>query len=215
MDEDEWSLLRRSFAARGPEPPRPPGSVSAVLLPLYAVDGKPALLYTKRAQTLRHHPGELSFPGGRVDPEDKDPLAAALREAEEEVGIVPEDVEILGHLTDYHTYRGILVCAYVGALRGAPPCEPRSREEVEDVFVVPVHRLMDPGIYEARRIAGMPERDRIHYWRLPRCVLWGITGEITARFLAHAFGWEPPREARVVHRIEDVRPGDGTGRTRA
>lgn len=214
----------RAFQAPGTEPSRegaPPG-LSAVLLPLYDGDEGPSLLYTRRAAGLRNHAGEMSFPGGRVDPVDLHPLAAALRETHEEVGVPPEDVQVLGHLTDYLTYRDVLVCAYVGAVVGPaephapeaaprrgrrePPREPRSRDEVEEVVVVPVRDLLDPARYEARRIAGMPERSVVHYWHLPACTVWGITGELTARFLQRVWGWKPPSAAREIDSIEEFRP---------
>lgn len=214
----------RAFRAPGEEPSRvgaPPG-LSAVLLAIYDGDEGPSLLYTRRAAGLRNHAGEMSFPGGRVDPTDRDPLAAALRETHEEVGVPPEDVRVLGHLADYLTYRNVLVCAYVGAVVGpsephapgeeagqrrrVPPTEPRSRDEVEEVVVVPIRDLLHPEFYEARRIVGMPERARVHYWHLPRCTIWGITGELTARFLSRVWSWTPPGAPRVIDDVEEFLP---------
>lgn len=198
----------RAFAAPPVEPARgeaPPG-LSAVLLPVFRdAEGRAVLLFTKRAETLRRHAGELSFPGGRVDPTDADAMAAALREAEEEVGLAPSSVEVLGHLTDFTTYYGVLVAAYVGLVHGAPPTEPRSREEVAEVLAVPVDWLLDPARYEARAHVDMPDR-RVHYWHLGSSVLWGITGEITARFLAQVWGWVPPGEPRVIREVSEFRP---------
>src|SRR5438067_379677 len=89
------------------EPPRaaaPPG-LSAVLIVLYETTDGPALLYTRRAETLRSHPGEISFPGGRVDATDTGPREAALREAREEVGVTAADLERVAHFVDYLTFR--------------------------------------------------------------------------------------------------------------
>lgn len=197
----------RAFA--GPAPPEPsradaPPGVSAVLAAVHASAAGAALLYTRRARTLRSHAGEISFPGGRVDPEDHDPLAAALREAEEEVGLASAEVEVLGHLTDFLTHRDILVVCYVGRVRGTPPKVPASHEEVEEILEVPVAWLLDPARYEARRAAGFDRA--VHYWHLPSCVLWGITGELTARLLQRVWGWRPPREARIVTSIDEFLP---------
>ncbi|HEX2021625.1 MAG TPA: CoA pyrophosphatase [Candidatus Thermoplasmatota archaeon] len=194
--------LRRAFLSTLPEPDRsgaPPG-VSAVLIPVHLGEDGAGLLYTRRAETLRRHPGEVSFPGGRVDPTDASPVAAALRETEEEIGLAPADLEVLGHLTDYLTYRNVLVCAYVALLREgvAPPTEPRSRDEVAQVFRVPVASLLDPACYEARRMPDMEPGARVHYWRVRPRTIWGITGEITARYLAHAHAWRPPDRVRVI-----------------
>lgn len=203
--------VRRAFAGRRhhPEPDRSaaPVGLSAVLLAVYDVPGQgPSLLYTQRAETMRRHPGEVSFPGGRVDPEDADPLWAALREAHEEVGIAPADVEVLGHLTDYLTYQQVLVCAYVGAPRGPPPAEPVSREEVARVFTVPIARLLAPDHYEARRLPRMGHDRVVHYWHVEPRTVWGVTGELTARFLHHVYGWEPPHDARIIQDVSEFRP---------
>lgn len=223
MRVPEVDAIRAAFSRRGPEPSRadaPPG-VSAVLLALYEGDEGPALLYTERTESLRSHPGEVSFPGGRVDPADPDPLAAALREAEEEVGLRPDEVDVLGHLTDFLTHRNVLICAYVGLvvdreaaeeldeaprLSRSPPTEPRSVDEVARVFTVPLRRLLEGEPYEARRVAGMPEGARVHYWNLPPKTIWGITGELTARFLARVYGWTPPKPPREITDLSEFRP---------
>lgn len=198
----------RAFAPPLPEEPSraPSAGMSAVLLPVF--DGGalgPLLLYTRRSATLRRHAGELSFPGGRIDASDAHPLAAALREAEEEVGLAPKDVRVLGHLTDLTTYYGVLISCYVGLGVGAPPREARSKDEVDELLAVPVSWLLDPMRYEARAHVETPDR-RVHYWDLGGSVLWGITGEITARFLSRVWGWSPPSEARIIREISDFRP---------
>ena len=200
--------VRRAFAGRAVEPTREllPEGTSAVLVPIHqAADGALSLVYTKRAETMRRHAGELSFPGGRVDADDAHPLAAALREAEEEIGLAPADVEVLGHLTDMTTHYGVLVAAYVGVLRGAPPHEPLSKDEVAEILTVPVASLLENERYESRAHVEMPDR-RVHYWRLPRAVLWGITGELTARFLRHVWEWEPPGEPLLIDDVSAFRP---------
>jgi hypothetical protein len=112
---------------------------------------------------------------------------------------------VLGHLTDLTTYYGVLVAAYVGVARGEPPRVAASVEEVAEVLSVPVSHLLDPARYESRAHVDMPER-RVHYWHLEGSVLWGITGELTARFLARVWGWAPPGEPRVVREVSEFRP---------
>lgn len=201
-------LDRLLAAFEGPDPPRdgrPPG-LAAVLLALYEAPRGPSLLYIRRAEGMRSHPGEVSFPGGRVDPTDQGPLHAALREAHEEVGLHPSRVERVAHVVDHLTYRGSTVCAYVGRVRDEPPTQPASPEEVADVFLVPLDELLDPEAYEARRIDGMPRDRRVHYWHVKPYTIWGITGELTARFLHRACGWTPPAEARTVASVEEFVP---------
>lgn len=200
--------IREAFAQPRPEPAErwAPEGVSAVLLALYEVGGEAALLYTQRAASMRSHPGEISFPGGRVEPQDATPMHAALREAEEEVGVAPADVRMLGHLTDYLTHRDVLVCAYVAEAVGSPPTEPRSPAEVAHVFTVPLSAFLDPAAYESRAIPGMGRRGRVHYWHVGGRIVWGITGELTARFLARVYGWEPPTPPRVITDLSQFRP---------
>lgn len=209
---DEWAPIRRAFDAQAmpePEGRSAPRGVSAVLLALAPSALGPALLYTRRTETLRSHPGEVSFPGGRVEAGET-PLAAALRETEEEIGLAAHDVDILGHLTDFLTFRDVLVCAYVGVLReGARvPTEPRSREEVDAVFTVPVTTLLDPSVYEARAIRDMPIGRRVHYWHVRPQTIWGITGELTAQYLARAHSWVPPAQVRWVSEPSEFLPRD-------
>lgn len=183
-----------------------PDDLAAVLLALYDTADGPALLYTRRTDTMRSHAGQISFPGGRVE-RDESPRDAALRETREEVGLTA--VHDVRHLTDYLTFRGTTIVAYVGRAEGSPPQAPASTDEVAEVFVVPVDDLLDPTAYEARAVEGMrqlaPER-RVHYWRVGRRIIWGITGELTARFLTRAFGWTLPPDVRIIERVEDLDP---------
>lgn len=184
---------------------RPPG-LAAVLLALYETAEGPALLYIKRAETLRDHAGEIAFPGGRVDPEDESPRHAAIREAQEEVGIDPTRLARVSHLVDHPTFRGTTVCAFVARVLDAPPTEPASREEVEEVFLVPLAQLVEPSRYEARRTEGMGPDRRVHYWHLPKHILWGITGELTAQFLQRSVGWKLPDDVLTVDTLDEILP---------
>ena len=95
--------------------PLAPGPVpAAVLIPLYMKEGECHLLFTKRTEHLNHHRGEISFPGGVCHPADTGRRQTALRETWEEVGILPEDVEILGELDDFYSIHNYLVTPYVG-----------------------------------------------------------------------------------------------------
>lgn len=203
--------LARIRAALRPEPARHqlPPDASAVLFPLMAREGGLHALFTLRHQALTRHAGQWSFPGGRVEPGDKGPAETALRETEEEVGIPARDVDVLGHLDDYTTYYGRLVCAYVGLVRpGAPAPRIAAPAEVEDLRVLPIAAFLGPELYEGRALAGDQPRGEervVHYWHFPGATIWGITGELLARFLRRAYAWEPPRPPRILGSVEEFR----------
>lgn len=186
---------------------RPAGDVppadAGVLVPLYGEPGSWRLLFTRRREDLASHPGQISFPGGRVEPEDATTLETALREAREEVDIREEDADVLGGLADFETYRGDHLAAYVAAVAGEPPTEPADRGEVAEVFTVPLASFLDPDAYESRVHARDRRGTRVHYWHLPPGTVWGITGRLVAALLVDVAGWEPPGEPRVV----DARDG--------
>lgn len=204
----EVSDIVRAFAPPlAPEPSRadaPPG-VSAVLALVHETPDGAALVFTRRSSQLRNHAGEISFAGGRIEASDEGPLGAALREANEEIGLEVKDVRVLGHLTDFLTHRNVLVVSYVGVLRGAVPSRPDPRE-VDEILSIPVAWLLDASRYESRRAAGTDPDWRVHYWHLPTCVLWGITGELTARLLRRVWGWAPPSEARIITSLDEFAP---------
>lgn len=193
-------------------PPEPPGDgpapdgASGVLLPLFRTDEDLQLLLTRRHPDLDLHPGQVSLPGGRKEPQDASLQTAALRETHEEVGIHPRRVSVLGHLTDMTTFYGAHVSAYVGLVDGEPPTEPASPHEVDAIILVPLHHLADGTGYESRIHPDEREGHRVHYWHLPQATVWGITGEIIARFLRTALDWHPPGKPRVVDSWEGFQP---------
>jgi len=116
---------------------------AGVLLLLYEKADEPYIVLTRRTDDVEHHKGETSFPGGAFDPEDDDLLTTALRETEEEIGVRPEDVEVLGQLDDIVTITGFLVSPFVGVLRRWPYPFAASAEEVAELVEVPLGHLMD------------------------------------------------------------------------
>jgi 8-oxo-dGTP pyrophosphatase MutT (NUDIX family) len=183
-----------------------PGADAAVLAPLYGEPPDLDLLLTRRRDDLDSHPGQVSFPGGRVEAEDRDHVETALREAREEVGVRREDVEVLGGITDFETYRGDHLVAYVGAVAGDPPTEPVDRTEVAGVFTVRWPDLLEADAYESR-VSGRPDREgRVHYWHLPQGTLWGITGYLVAQLLERVSGWHPPDDPKVVDEADGFQP---------
>lgn len=116
---------------------------AAVLLLMYPKDGEYCILLNKRSETVEHHKGEISFPGGAKDPEDRDFLETALRESHEEMGIKPADVAVLGQLDDVTTRSGFKVQVYVGTIDYPYNFKP-SDIEIAELLEVPLSVLRDP-----------------------------------------------------------------------
>ena len=147
---------------------------AAVLVPLVNRDDGLTVLLTQRSDTLPDHAGQISFPGGRIEPDDASIEAAALREAQEEVGLPPDRVSVLGRLAQYHTVTGYAVTPVVGWIE--PPFPIRTDPlEVADVFEVPLEFILDPSNHQRHfRMLGAMRRD---YWAIPWLsrYIWGAT----------------------------------------
>jgi len=153
---------------------------AAVMVPLHGEDDTRVIL-TRRDDGLRNHGGQVSFPGGRVDPGDATPLAAALREAEEEIGLPRRDARVLGYLDPLATISGFRVLPVVARVPAG--FEPRPRPgEVAEVFSLPLSWLMDPDNLDriAVTFAGR-QRHVFEYQRhvaAPDQRVWGATASI-------------------------------------
>ena len=123
---------------------------AAVLMPIIETDTGARVILTMRSARLKHHPGQIAFPGGRIDDTDADAAAAALRESHEEIGLDPGNVEILGRLSAHETVTGYTVTPFVGRIR-APFTPLPEAGEVAEVFTVPLSFLMTPGHYRVER----------------------------------------------------------------
>jgi 8-oxo-dGTP pyrophosphatase MutT (NUDIX family) len=145
-----------------------------VLVPLVNRPEGITLLLTQRSAGLPDHPGQISFPGGRIDPDDATPTAAALREAHEEVGLPPERVAVLGRLATYETVTGYSVTPVVGWVEPPFPVVP-DPVEVDDVFEVPLAFVLEPRHQQRHfRMLGTLRRD---YYAIPYAdrYIWGAT----------------------------------------
>jgi 8-oxo-dGTP pyrophosphatase MutT (NUDIX family) len=134
----------------------------------------PTVILTERPLTMRKHPGQISFPGGRADPEDESLVATALREAEEEIALPREAVEVIGIADRYRTITGFEVTPVVGVVPPGLDLRPRPGE-VEAMFEAPLHWLLDPA-RQAVRTALFRGHERSYYeieWEGRR--IWGAT----------------------------------------
>lgn len=149
-------------------------TAAAVLVPILKRTDGDTVLFTVRHKMLRQHAGQISFPGGRVDPEDVDVIATALRETEEEVGVPQEAVRVLGTLDCYVTRTGYCVTPVVGVIED-PPLLGAANDEVEDVFEVPLGFVLDPNnvAREFRDSGG--QRRSFYAIRFDRRYIWGAT----------------------------------------
>ena len=186
-DQKEWLKQRLArpppAAAKGmSDGLRLPGregraTPAAVLVPVVNRPAGLTLLLTQRGADLPDHPGQISFPGGRVEPEDVSLAHAALREATEEVGLPAERVEILGELSPYETVTGYCVTPVVGWVE--PPFELKLDPiEVANVFEVPLAFLLDPLNHQRHfRMFGDIRGD---FWAIPygERYIWGATAAI-------------------------------------
>ena len=150
---------------------------AAVLVPVVIRPERLAVLLTRRTDHLHHHPGQISFPGGRVEEADVSPVMTALRETEEEIGLDPERVELLGELPEYFTGTGFRVTPVVGLVH--PPFELKlDAFEVAEAFEVPIEHFLDAANHQRHR---MEYQGRMReYYAMPYgdYFIWGATAGI-------------------------------------
>lgn len=165
--------MPRAAMTEGHEPGRDV-IAAAVLVPIVDRPSGLTVLLTQRTAHLRDHPGQISFPGGRCEPQDANPQATALRECEEEVGLRPEQVEVLGCLPEYSTSTGFRITPVVGLV--TPPLNLRLDDfEVADVFETPLAFLLDAANY--RRESVLHQGVQREFWAVPwqERFIWGAT----------------------------------------
>ena len=181
--------LRRALSLKGsdssdfdlnPDLPLPEGRTlrpAGVLIAVDLTGTVPQLILTTRSARLKHHPGQIAFPGGKQDPGDATPTDAALRETEEEIGLARSHVQILGELPPHETVTGFLVHPIIGLVRDRFDEHPEAGE-VAEVFRVPLSHVTDPACFriEARRWQGR----RRYFYVVPYgpYYIWGATGRI-------------------------------------
>jgi len=157
---------------------------AAILMPLLEHEGRWHLLLTHRSQSLVEHRGQVAFPGGAKERQDKDLKQTALRETYEEIGVNPRDVEVFGHLGDMPIVTGYVVRPYVAQIPWPYPLE-ISPDEVESAFIVPLMWLIDPDhrTVKYRSFVGR-EFPVIYFDHYDGHQLWGASAEMTLALLS-------------------------------
>ena len=163
---------------------------AAVLLPIYDRENDLHLVFIKRTETVNYHKGQISFPGGRYQPEDGSLLETALRESWEEIGLDPKDTQVLGELDDIATYTtNFVISPYVAAIP-YPYRFQMSPDEVEEVIEVPLPVLLDKGNYSEEEVYLGDQWIVQHFYRYGDRLIYGATARILKQFLEIAFGAE-------------------------
>ena len=150
---------------------------AGVLIPVLETERGLRLILTKRSSALKHHPGQIAFPGGKVDETDDGAIAAALREAHEEIGLDPANVDVLGTLPTHETVTGFQVTPVLARVRA--PFAPRPEPgEVEEVFEVPFDHVTNPDRFQIQ--SRLWRGERRHFYVVPYgpYYVWGATARI-------------------------------------
>lgn len=165
--------LNPGIRPAGDKPLRP----AAVLVPVWLRPEGAGVILTKRSSHLKHHPGQIAFPGGKVDATDASPEAAALRETQEEIGLPTSRVQIIGTLPVHETVTGFAITPFVGLIHG-PFIPIPEAGEVEEVFTVPLSHVLDPARFSIERRQWMGVWRR--YYAVPHGphYIWGATARI-------------------------------------
>ena len=155
---------------------------AAVLIPLVARQDGITVLLTQRTSSLAVHSGQISFPGGRLEPEDRDARAAALRETAEEIGLFERHIQLVGELEEYGTVSGFRVTPVVGIVTPPFSLTPDPKE-VAEIFEVPLDFILDPtNRRHAVELRGGVERD-IYEIVFARYRIWGFTARLLVRLV--------------------------------
>ncbi|MCB5226868.1 CoA pyrophosphatase [Alishewanella sp. 16-MA] len=156
---------------------------SAVLVPIIDYGDRLSVLFTQRCWHLTHHPGQISFPGGKLEHAET-PAAAALRETEEEIGVTANRIQLLGQLGSHHTLTGFQISPWVGLLPAGTPII-ADPAEVSAVFEVPLTFFLDPRNCHELWLPLRGQARQLHFMPFENKLIWGATAAIMAQLLQH------------------------------
>ena len=161
---------------------QPPFARAAVLVPLFKKGQDCHIVFTKRSDNVRYHKGEISFPGGVFDERDLELERTALREADEEIGLKENDVQIIGVLDDIITVTQFIVTPFVGLFPYPYPFE-LSPIEIAELIEVPLSALLDEGSFSEREIIRGTGKEVVYAYQYENHIIWGATARILKQFL--------------------------------
>jgi 8-oxo-dGTP pyrophosphatase MutT (NUDIX family) len=160
----------------------PPFSHAAVLVPLFKKEEECHLLFTKRSDEVKYHKGEISFPGGVVDEEDRELINTALREAHEEIGLKESDIQVIGLLDDIVTITEFIVTPIVGLFPYPYPFKV-SEVEIAELIEVPLSFLLNKECLSERTILRGGQNEVVYAYQYREHIIWGATARILNQFL--------------------------------
>jgi 8-oxo-dGTP pyrophosphatase MutT (NUDIX family) len=178
----DYLRSRLSFEDRSS--PSPGGLLPAgVLAPVFVADGEVSILFTQRTMHLKDHQGQISFPGGVMDPRDPDLLATALRETEEEIGLKPAEAEVLGTLAPVATVTGYWINPFVAVIP-YPYNFRLNRHEVHRLLIFPLAAFCVPERWSSGPYQYKDQTVQVCCWKYQETVIWGATARMLLDFLS-------------------------------
>ena len=156
---------------------------AAVLVPIIFRGNTPHLIFTRRTMYVTQHKGQISFPGGASEPEDESVSATALRETQEEIGLEPDRIHLLGKMDDFVTISGFLVTPVVGIVPKDASFQTDDKE-VDELFEEPLAAFQDPQVHELIKVDHDGTIHEYHSYELGKNVIWGATAGIIHRLVS-------------------------------
>ncbi len=163
---------------------------AGIVMPVFEKNGEAHFLMTQRTDTLAHHKGQVSFPGGGYESQDIDIRATAIRETNEEVGIPGDLIDVIGRLNDFPTISNFMVSPFVATIPYPYPSQPNP-EEVARLLEVPFSLFLNDDHFEMKYREVKGKTYPLFFYDFEGTVIWGVTGHIIKRFIEQVFDYNP------------------------